>query len=166
MAATLTRERFAGPEWVFERKLDGIRLVAFKSGRDVRLMTRNQLQRNDWYPSYVEAIAALAVRDAILDGEATGMWGDRGVASGYHLFDVLWLNGTDVTSLALEERRKLLCGVDRGRSRVHGMDFTRQASPPAIRTRARRQGCVRSHPRTLTSGALANYFAISPSFSS
>jgi len=111
MAATLTRERFAGPEWVFERKLDGIRLVAFKSGHDVRLMTRNQLQRNEWYPAYVEAIAALPVRDAILDGEATGMFGDRGVASGYHLFDVLWLDGADVTSLALEERRRLLCGL-------------------------------------------------------
>jgi ATP-dependent DNA ligase len=30
MAATLTRERFAGPDWIFERKLDGIRLLAFK----------------------------------------------------------------------------------------------------------------------------------------
>jgi bifunctional non-homologous end joining protein LigD len=108
MAATLTRERFESPEWVFERKLDGIRLLAFKSRKDVRLMTRNQLQRNESYPSYVEAIAALPVRDAILDGEATGMFGDRGVASGYHLFDVLWLDGADLTSLPLEERRKLL----------------------------------------------------------
>jgi ATP-dependent DNA ligase len=36
MAATLTRERFTGPEWVFERKLDGIRLLAFKEGSKVR----------------------------------------------------------------------------------------------------------------------------------
>jgi bifunctional non-homologous end joining protein LigD len=74
-------------------------------------MTRNQLQRNEWYPSCVEAIAALPVHDAIFDGEATGMFGDRGVPSGYHVFDVLWLEGNDVTSLPLEERRKLLCGV-------------------------------------------------------
>ena len=33
MAATLTQERFTGPEWIFERKLDGIRLLAFKHGR-------------------------------------------------------------------------------------------------------------------------------------
>ncbi|HKP59685.1 MAG TPA: hypothetical protein VJV78_23340 [Polyangiales bacterium] len=108
MAATLTRERFSGPEWVFERKLDGIRLLAFKSGSNVRLMTRNQLQRNDWYPAIVEAIAALPVGDAILDGEATGMFGQRGVADGYHLFDVLWLDG-DVTTRPLAERRRLLC---------------------------------------------------------
>ena len=34
MAATLTQERFTGPEWIFERKLDGIRLIAFKQGRE------------------------------------------------------------------------------------------------------------------------------------
>jgi len=110
MAATLTRERFIGPEWVFERKLDGIRLLAFKSGRNVRLMTRNRLERNELYPAYVEAIAALPVREAILDGEATGMFAQRGVPDGYHLFDVLWLDG-DVTSRPLDERRSLLCGL-------------------------------------------------------
>ena len=46
MAATLTRERFSGPEWVFERKLDGIRLLAFKEGRRVRLLSRNRLPQN------------------------------------------------------------------------------------------------------------------------
>ena len=43
MAATLTQERFAGPDWIFERKFDGIRLLAFKHGRDVRLFSRNRL---------------------------------------------------------------------------------------------------------------------------
>ena len=41
MAATLTQERFTGPEWLFERKLDGIRLLAFKNGTDVRLLQRS-----------------------------------------------------------------------------------------------------------------------------
>ena len=108
MAATLTKERFSGPEWIFERKLDGIRLLAFKDGRDVRLLSRNQLLRNASYPGFVEAVAALPVQSAILDGEATGMWEERDVAVGYHLFDVLWLDGADVTSLALDARRELL----------------------------------------------------------
>ena len=43
MAATLTQERFTGPEWIFERKFDGIRLLAFKQGTDVRLFSRNRL---------------------------------------------------------------------------------------------------------------------------
>ncbi|MGH7464770.1 MAG: non-homologous end-joining DNA ligase, partial [Longimicrobiales bacterium] len=36
MAATLTQERFTDPAWIFERKLDGIRIIAFKNGDDVR----------------------------------------------------------------------------------------------------------------------------------
>jgi len=107
MAATLTRERFSGPEWVFERKLDGIRLLAFKNGHDVRLLSRNRLPRNDSYPEFVTAVANLDVREIVLDGEATGVWG-RSDAAGYHLFDVLWLDGRLLTPLPLEARRELL----------------------------------------------------------
>jgi bifunctional non-homologous end joining protein LigD len=108
MKATLTRERFEGPEWVFERKLDGIRLLAYKAGRQVRLLTRNRLDRSDHYPEIAEAVARLPVREAILDGEATGMFGARGVPNGYHLFDVLWLDGASVAERPLDERRRLL----------------------------------------------------------
>jgi len=107
MAATLTQERFTGPEWVFERKLDGIRLLAFKQARDVRLLSRNRLPQNASYPSVAQAIAKLPVPDVILDGEATGVWGRQGKVA-YHVFDVLWLDGRDVTSLPLEARRALL----------------------------------------------------------
>jgi bifunctional non-homologous end joining protein LigD len=108
MAATLTRERFAGPEWVFERKLDGIRILAFKNGPDVRLLSRNRLLRNASYPSFVKAIAELPVHDAILDGEATGAWGGGRDEVGYHVFDVMWLDGRDVMSLPLDARREIL----------------------------------------------------------
>ena len=107
MAATLTQERFSGPEWIFERKLDGIRLIAFKQGTHVRLLSRNRLPQNGAYPEVAAAVAALPMRDAILDGEATGVWGRRGRVA-YHVFDVLWLNGRSVTSLPLAERRALL----------------------------------------------------------
>ena len=107
MAATLTQERFTGPEWIFERKLDGIRVLAFKHGTDVRLMSRNKLPLNDAYPSVVDSLKALPVRDIILDGEATGAWGRQGRFT-YHVFDILWLDGRDVTSMTLEERQALL----------------------------------------------------------
>ncbi len=107
MAATLTQERFAGPEWLFERKLDGIRLLAFKQGDTVRLLSRNRLPQNGSYPAVVRAIAALPVREVILDGEATGAWGRQGDAD-YHVFDILWLDGSDLTSLPLDVRRALL----------------------------------------------------------
>ena len=107
MAATLTQERFTGPDWTFERKLDGIRLLAFRSGSNVTLLSRNRLPQNGAYPTVVEAIARLPVQDVILDGEATGVWGRAGRTT-YHIFDILWLDGHEVMSLPLEARRALL----------------------------------------------------------
>ena len=80
MAATLTQERFSGPEWIFERKFDGIRLLAFKQGTDVRpLLTEPARCRMHSYPRVVAGdSAALPVTDVILDGEATGVWGQHG----------------------------------------------------------------------------------------
>ena len=101
MAATLTQERFTGPEWIFERKFDGIRLLAYKNGRDVSLYSRNHLPQN--LPSISEAIAKIPNPQLILDGEIT--W--TGGKSQYHVFDILWLDG-DVTSLSLEARQRLL----------------------------------------------------------
>jgi bifunctional non-homologous end joining protein LigD len=107
MAATLTQERFAGPDWLFERKLDGIRVLAYKRAGEVRLLSRNRLVRNAAYPAVARAIAELPAGDLILDGEATGAWGRLGAAD-YHIFDVLWLGGRDVTGLPLDVRRGLL----------------------------------------------------------
>lgn len=105
MAATLTKERFTGPEWIFERKLDGIRVLAFRDGAEVRLLSRNRLPQE--MPQIARAIAGLPVRDVILDGEVT--WGGGTVA--YHVFDILWLDGREVMSLPLEDRRGLLADL-------------------------------------------------------
>jgi bifunctional non-homologous end joining protein LigD len=90
MAATLTQDRFTGPEWIFERKYDGIRLLAFRKSKTVRLFSRNQLPQN--YPAIADVVGALPVDQVILDGEVD--WGDRNLE--YHVFDVLWLNGRDL----------------------------------------------------------------------
>jgi ATP-dependent DNA ligase len=105
MAATLTQERFTGPEWIFERKFDGIRLIAFKNGDGVELFSRNRLPQN--LPSIARAIARLPHRQLILDGEVD--WG-RGSVN-YHVFDVMWIDGRNVTALSLEERQQLLAGL-------------------------------------------------------
>jgi ATP-dependent DNA ligase len=101
MAATLTQERFGGRDWLFERKFDGIRLLAYKRGADVQLYSRNRLPQN--LPALARAIADLPLDEVILDGEVT--WDGR---SGYHVFDILWLDGRAVTALPLEDRRALL----------------------------------------------------------
>ena len=103
MAATLTQERFTGPDWIFEQKLDGIRLLAFRDGDDVRLLSRNRLARD--MPRVKSAIRALPVREIVLDGEST--WDGEGRV-GYHVFDILWLDGRPTTSLTLIERLALL----------------------------------------------------------
>src|SRR5262245_36980304 len=110
MAATLTQDRFTGPEWIFERKLDGIRMIAFKNGADVRLLSRNRLELTSSYPAVARAIAALPVHDVILDGEATGGWGRQGRGD-YHVFDILWLDGRDVTGETLDARRAILADL-------------------------------------------------------
>ncbi len=101
MAATLTQERFAGKDWLFEKKFDGIRLIAYKHGRDVKLYSRNRLLQN--LPSVAKAVAAIPADELILDGEVA--WDGN---SSYHVFDILWLNGEKTTELPLEERRDLL----------------------------------------------------------
>ena len=102
MAATLTQERFNGPEWSFERKFDGIRLLAYKKRKQVELFSRNRLPQH--LPAVSQAIANLPHDQLILDGEIT--WG-RGQVT-YHLFDIMWIDGREVMSLPLEERRELL----------------------------------------------------------
>jgi ATP-dependent DNA ligase len=110
MAATLTAERFDDPAWTFERKLDGIRMLAFKDGDEVRLLSRNKLQLTASYPAVAAAVAALPADSVVLDGEATGAWGRQGRAD-YHVFDVLWLDGESCTALPLSERRQRLDGI-------------------------------------------------------
>ncbi len=101
MAATLTQERFTGPEWIFERKFDGIRLLSFKKGAKIELFSRNRLPQN--IPALAAAIAKLPHRELILDGEITWHGPLR-----YDVFDIMWLDGRDLTKLPLEERRTLL----------------------------------------------------------
>src|SRR5688572_12515688 len=100
MAATLTQERFTGPDWLFERKFDGIRLLAFKRGNDVRLYSRNRLPQN--CPAIAAAVAALPAAELILDGEMS--WGGP---QRFDVFDVPWLDG-DLRDLPFESRRERL----------------------------------------------------------
>lgn len=118
MAATLTEERFSGPDWIFEQKFDGIRGLAFKRGKNVVIYSRNRLPQHR--PDIVAAIQQLDCRECILDGELS--WHEQ--ASGYDVFDILWLDGRDLTSLPLVERRSILrslvaaLGRSKGRSLV------------------------------------------------
>lgn len=120
MKAVLTDERFSDPNWVFERKLDGIRCIAIRSGEDLNLLSRNDLSQNQRYPELVEALAAERCQQFAVDGEVVAFEGSqtsfarlaqrhqRYVPVFLYVFDVLWLEGYDVRSLPLRARKRLL----------------------------------------------------------
>ena len=88
MAARRTSDRFTDPAWTFQRKIDGIRLIAFKSGTQVSLYSRNQLRQH--LPTIADAVARLPVRELILDGQLT--W--DGILC--HVFGTMWFDRRDV----------------------------------------------------------------------
>jgi bifunctional non-homologous end joining protein LigD len=120
MKAVLTDKRFSDPAWVFERKLDGIRCIAIKSERDVRLLSRNDLSLNARFPEIAAAIGGNPPTQVVLDGEIVAFSGgrtsfeilqqrgERRVSVVLYLFDLLYLAGHDTTSLPLRARRRLL----------------------------------------------------------
>jgi hypothetical protein len=122
MKAVLTADRPAGPQWVFERKLDGIRCLAVKDGAGTRLYSRNELGLNDRYGPLAAALDADPADDFVVDGEAVAFVGGRDRFGGgeggelfYYVFDVLFAGGRDVRGLSLEQRRAVLEGVLRWR---------------------------------------------------
>ena len=115
MKAVLTADRPAGPEWVFERKLDGIRCLAVKDAGRTRLFSRNELSLDDRYAPVAAALDADPADGFVVDGEAVTFVGGRDRFGGgergelfYYVFDVLAADGRDVRPLPLQERRELL----------------------------------------------------------
>ncbi len=117
MAATLTRERFSDPAWIFERKLDGIRCVAIVGGGEVRLWSRNGRPLDARFPRIAAALASAAAADLVVDGEVVAFEGARTSFAALqgrggrpaqpflYLFDVLHLDGFDTTALPLRARK-------------------------------------------------------------
>ncbi|MDP1793205.1 MAG: non-homologous end-joining DNA ligase [Acidimicrobiales bacterium] len=113
MNATLTEARFDDADWIFERKLDGFRFLAFVLGDEAVLLTRNRIRHR--FPEIEALLVGQDLDDFILDGEV--VWGGRRTgaprAAGdsdaeYCVFDILRLEGHDVTPLPLMDRKRLL----------------------------------------------------------
>jgi bifunctional non-homologous end joining protein LigD len=140
MLATLTQRRFSSPGWVFERKLDGERCLGFVNRRSVQLLSRTRHRLDGTYPEIVDALAAAAEHEVVVDGEVVAFEDGRtsfarlqgrigitdpelarrsGIAVAYHMFDLLHVDGHDVTGLPLRLRRLLLHRALRVRSPLH-----------------------------------------------
>ena len=121
MLATLTEKYFSDPAWIFERKLDGIRALAFRDGKRIRLLSRNKLDLAGSFPEVVEALAEQPQRDFVVDGEVVAFEGGttsfsrlqrRGLGSRvqvfYYLFDIMHLDGKNTRGVPVLQRKKLL----------------------------------------------------------
>ncbi|WCB94739.1 Multifunctional non-homologous end joining protein LigD [Baekduia alba] len=120
MKAVLTDARFNDDNWIFERKLDGVRCVAVRDGGAARLLSRNDLSLNGRYPEIATALEGQPQRRFAVDGEVVAFDGAqtsfarlarRGQAPVpvfYYIFDVVWLDGQDVRDLPLRTRKRLL----------------------------------------------------------
>ena len=136
MLATLTDRRDFGEDWLLERKFDGERCVARKAGDEVRLESRNGKDLSGTYPEVDSALAAQRARELLLDGEVVAFDGDqtsfsrlqqrlgvtrpsrKQVASYpvvFCVFDLLEIDGEDLTAKQLLERRARLAKALRPR---------------------------------------------------
>jgi bifunctional non-homologous end joining protein LigD len=109
-------------DWLYELKFDGYRALAFKAGKEVRLVSRNQIDFGNGYPQLIDALKLLTAKNAIIDGEIAALdpngktsfqllqsYGVRkNIPLVYYAFDLLLLEGTDLRSRPLIERRNLL----------------------------------------------------------
>jgi ATP-dependent DNA ligase len=114
-----------GPDWLHELKLDGYRMHACLDFGRVQILTRRGNDWTDKYSAITKAIAGLQARNAYLDGELCGVLPDGRTASNliqnatdtgqgspvFFLFDLLFLNGENVTALPLVERKARLASL-------------------------------------------------------
>lgn len=129
MLATLTEDYFDNENWIYERKLDGVRILVFKSGDEVSLMSRNQNNLNDTYPELVDALQKETNESFVADGEVVAFEGnvtsfsklqDRMNISDpeeaqksevkvyLYLFDMMYFSDFDITELPLRDRKSIL----------------------------------------------------------
>src|ERR1700722_6864680 len=115
MLATLADAPFSKPDWIYEEKYDGFRILAYKEGPKVSLISRNAIDRTSRYPEVAAAVAALKARTLLLDGEVV-VFDERKVSrfqllqqgkgrSQYAVFDILYANGADLRKKELSFRR-------------------------------------------------------------
>src|SRR3989441_4035975 len=123
MVPTLVLKPFHRDGWVYEEKVDGYRMVAYKERDRVRLVGRNGIDHAKRYPDVAAAIARLPAPTLVLDGELAVF--DARLRSRFDwlrhrqpaelatppvliVFDVLYVKGRDLSQRPLRERRDRL----------------------------------------------------------
>jgi bifunctional non-homologous end joining protein LigD len=154
MLATLSKEVFSDPAWIYEIKLDGQRSLLFRRGPSTRLVTRNQKDRTSHYPELVEAFDQAPDADLIADGEIVAFEGPRTSFSRLQnrmgnarptpqqvravpvhmvIFDLLWFEGYDLSALPLLARKEVLRRAFTFRDPLRYSDHIEADGEPAYR---------------------------------
>ena len=123
MKALLVDKLPKGSEWIYEIKFDGIRALAIKRNNTVHLVSRTAKDMTAKYPNVIKAIQSLPASECVLDGEIVAldaegrpsfqllqryqMAGARKAPLYYYVFDLITMNGKDLTSLPLLKRKRL-----------------------------------------------------------
>lgn len=135
MLATLTRDVFSDPNWIYELKFDGVRCLAFRKGKGLNLYSRNKLLLNEKYLELVDPLLKQKSQRFIVDGEVVAFEGDvprfsalqrrmqKYVPVFYYIFDIIYLDGHDLTDLPLLERKKYLRDALQFRDPVRFTDY-------------------------------------------
>jgi len=128
MLATLVPKPFDTPGWVYEEKYDGFRILAYKEGASVSLLSRNGKDRTRSYPNISAAVAKLPSRTLLLDGEVIAfdnhkvsrfqLLQEGKVPPFYAVFDCLYQNGRDLRTEPLSARRGPMGAAIRGSERL------------------------------------------------
>ena len=120
MLATLGDAPFDDADWIYEIKWDGYRALALCNGGSVELVSRNLVSFAERYEPVADALRELNI-NAVVDGEVVAVnekglavfqslqnWQNTPVQLQYCVFDLMWVDGYDITGLPLVERKKIL----------------------------------------------------------
>src|SRR4051794_33477159 len=125
MLATLVDEPFSDPAWIFETKWDGYRSVCFVKNGKARFVSRNQIEMTPQYPELANIAKHVDVKEAILDGEICALdpqgvpqfqmlqrkGGSKRPPIVYFVFDLLYVDGQDLTGCTVVERKTKLAEI-------------------------------------------------------
>lgn len=132
MLATLTKNYFNDEEWIYERKLDGVRSILIVKDGKVEIKSRNENSLTNTYPEIADALEGQSL-DLVLDGEVVAFDGkvtsfsklqnrmgtdkkdkvqNPEITVFCYIFDVMQYGGYDITELALNDRKKVLNALD------------------------------------------------------
>lgn len=147
MTATLVGTPFDHPDWIFEPKFDGLRVIAYFDGRAITLVSRNNKPQEGMFPDVAAALRQALARPTVVDGEVVcfddeGRTSFRVLQQRFHLldpseigsraerypssiflFDLLWLDGRDLTDEPLLRRKQLLQNAVGWSDRVRWTEF-------------------------------------------